>query len=100
MDARLNILVALALMLAIVTALVALIQNAHGGEKQLCHVEPGTQGEWHYRTNIDGKSRRCYYEGERMKPRSELYWAEIPSTPSSVDHLPWQLELRWQGEVE
>src|SRR5262245_41372656 len=97
-DARLNVLVGLALMLAIVAMLVALIQNAHGGEKQLCQMEPGGPvGEWHDRTKINNKPWKCWYEGPRMKPRNELYWAEIPTIPPLIENIPWQMEPRWQG---
>ena len=99
-DARLNILVGLTLMLAIVFVLVAMIQHAHGGEKQLCQMERGVQGEWHYRTKVNGKPWKCYYEGERMKPRAELYWAEVPTVPHIIEHLPWQLEPRYQGRED
>ena len=102
-NARLNVLIGLALMLTVVFLVIALIQNAHGKDKQLCHMEPGVPiSEWHYRTKIDGKSWKCWYEGPRMKPRSELYWAEVPTVPkliepNAIENLPWQLEPRWQG---
>jgi len=71
------------------------LDMADAGDKQLCQLTPGTQGEWHYRTKVNGKTWRCYYEGERMKPREELYWAEAPAAPSEPK---WQLEQRWKGE--
>jgi hypothetical protein len=90
-------LICAALCLATAIAGIAVIRYAHGDHKQLCQIQPGREG-WHYRTKVDGKSWRCYYQGERMKPRDQLYWAETPMAPSIIEHLPWQLEPRWHGE--
>ena len=83
-----------------------LLDVAGAGEKQLCQLEPGANGEWHYRTKVDGKAWRCYYQGARMKPRDELYWAEAPKAPSMIEtddkpetmRAPWELEQRWRGD--
>ena len=52
------------------------IGQAFGGERMSCEVQPmrGDAREWHYRTKVGGDPRVCWYPGERMKPRSELYW--------------------------
>ena len=62
-------------MLAVLLLLV-LLSQAFGGERMSCEVQParGDGREWHYRTKVGGDSRTCWYPGERMKPRSELYW--------------------------
>src|SRR5262245_23619891 len=56
--------------------LLMLLSQAFGGERVSCEVQPvrGDGREWHYRTKVGGDSRTCWYPGERMKPRSELYW--------------------------
>jgi|SRR5262245_8171820 hypothetical protein len=56
--------------------LLMLIGQAFGGERVSCEVQPvhGDGREWHYRTKVGGDPRTCWYPGERMKPRSELYW--------------------------
>src|SRR5262245_64137437 len=53
-----------------------LIGQVFGGERMSCEVQPvhGDGREWHYRTKVGGDPRTCWYPGERMKPRSELYW--------------------------
>jgi hypothetical protein len=56
--------------------LLMFIGQAFGGERTSCEVQPVRDDgrEWHYRTKVGGDSRVCWYPGERMKPRSELYW--------------------------
>ena len=56
--------------------LLMFIGQAFGGERMSCEVQPvgGDGREWHYRTKVGGDPRICWYPGERMKPRSELYW--------------------------
>jgi hypothetical protein len=56
--------------------LLMLIGQAFGGERMSCEVQPlrGDGREWHYRTKVGRDPRICWYPGERMKPRSELYW--------------------------
>jgi len=52
-----------------------LIGQAFGGDRMSCEVQPMPDGrEWHHRTKVGGDPRICWYPGERMKPRSELYW--------------------------
>jgi len=50
--------------------------QAFSAERMSCEVQPvrGDVREWHYRTKVGGDPRVCWYPGERMKPRSELYW--------------------------
>jgi hypothetical protein len=86
-----------ALVIALLFALV--ITKARGGEQQMCQLERGVGGGWHFRTKVGPHAGRCWYLGERMKPRSELYWAEVPARPT-VNHLPWTLELRYRGGGE
>ena len=52
------------------------IGQAFGGERLRCEVQPTREDgrEWSYRTKVGGDPRICWYPGERMKPRSELYW--------------------------
>jgi|SRR5215813_3175351 len=99
-------LVALALLMAIIVNVLALIRYAHGGEKMLCHLEPLATG-WHYRTKIPPRpDLKCWYDGERMKDRRELYWAEAPSVPAisimgdeqNPPESEWRLQDRWKGE--
>jgi hypothetical protein len=55
--------------------LLMLIGQAFGGERMSCEAQPMPDGrEWHYRTKVGGDPRICWYPGERMKPRRELYW--------------------------
>ena len=56
--------------------LLMLIGPAFSGERMSCEVQPvrGDGREWHYRTRVGGDPRVCWYPGERMKPRSELFW--------------------------
>src|SRR5262245_4992569 len=67
--------------------LLILIGQAFGGERMSCEVQPvrGDGREWSYRTKVGGDPRTCWYPGERMKPRSELYWDPEtgPSAPPS-----------------
>jgi len=105
---QLNLTVA-ALIAAVLTIfLIALPKRAVGGEPQLCHLEPVDTG-WHYRTKIKPKPEaKCWYEGERMKPRKELYWAEAPviAPPMEIPSVnimapepeEGEFELRWKGE--
>ena len=83
--------------------LVWLWQFAHAGERLQCFAQP--QGrDWHYRTRVPGfngdvKDDRCWYPGERMKPREELFWPspEPIKLPDNVGDMqpPWQMEERW-----
>jgi hypothetical protein len=56
--------------------LLMFVGQAFSGERMSCEVQPvrGDGREWHYRTKVGGDPRVCWYPGERMKPRSELYW--------------------------
>jgi len=90
-------LVATALILSVVFASFAIVRYAHGGEKQLCHLEPSNPS-WSYRTKVDGRSDKCWYEGAKMKPRRELYWAESPGV-APIDDSVWQLHDRWRGST-
>jgi hypothetical protein len=79
----------------------ALSNDAYASEKMICSLSPANNAEgWHYRTKIKPRPEsRCWYAGERMKPRSELYWSEAPAiAPSEVptDRPPWAVEYRWQ----
>jgi hypothetical protein len=72
-----------------VLLLLMLIGQAFGGERMSCEVQPvrGDGREWHYRTKVGGDPRICWYPGEQMKPRSELYWdtdATRPAPPSEA----------------
>jgi hypothetical protein len=62
-----------------------LIGQAFGGERMSCEVQPvhGDGREWHYRTKVGGDPRTCWYPGEPMKPRSELYWDTNTTNPSA-----------------
>jgi hypothetical protein len=75
----------------------ALSGNAYASEKIACNLEPVNDAAgWHYRTKVGGRQARCYYVGERMKPRWELYWAELPAVaPITTDRQPWEAEYRW-----
>ena len=68
-----------------VLLLLMLLSQAFGAERMSCEVQPvrGDGREWHYRTKVGGDSRTCWYPGERMKPRSELYW-DIDTTGLSA----------------
>jgi hypothetical protein len=103
--------VAMVLMVAIVIIVGALlIRTSYSGERMLCHIEPLSES-WHYRTKIPPLEKdRCWYDGPRMKARSELYWAEMPSIPpmsimnSEPDEMPLppmqplrEFEDRWLG---
>jgi len=68
------------------------VRRAYGGEQQLCQLEP-RDPSWSYRTKIGGRSDKCWYEGRRMKPRRELYWAETPAI--APEQGPWEMEYRW-----
>jgi hypothetical protein len=68
-----------------VLLLLMLIGQAFGGERMSCEVQPLPDGrEWHYRTKVGGDPRICWYPGERMKPRSELYWDAVSAPPSDA----------------
>jgi hypothetical protein len=81
-----------------VTALAFLfpITAPAAGERQLCQLEPMSAQGWHYRTKIDDRPERCWYIGERMKPRRELYWSEAPAIPPPMLQNT-EFEKRWQG---
>jgi len=98
-----------ALVIAALSACIALAAtllcawSAAAGERMLCQVQAGELGEWHYRTGIPGRDGRCYYQGERMKSRRELYWAEVPASPRDPPAVRWSpgdFDFRWQGETE
>jgi hypothetical protein len=72
------------------------------GELMVCQLEshPG----WHYRTKVGNRPEQCWYDGPRMKPRKELYWAETPDIPPMLEikepmRFPWELEGRFKGET-
>jgi len=67
-----------------VLLLLMFIAQAFGGERMSCEVQPVRSDgrEWHYRTNVGGDPRMCWYPGGRMKPRGELYW-DTDTTPLS-----------------
>src|SRR5262245_54949299 len=94
-------LIAVALLLAIIFNISAIV-SARGGERMLCHLEPADADGWHYRTKIGGRPEQCWYQGERMKPRSELYWAETPKVPPpmSVTTPEPEFILRWRGHPQ
>lgn len=75
--------IALLLAIAFVTSVI-MTRTARGGEKMICHLEPVDSDGWHYRTKVGGRSEQCWYMGERMKPRKELYWAETPTVPPEI----------------
>jgi len=98
-DARLTVASALALMIvAVISALIVFLAAARGGEQMICHLQPMDSG-WHYRTRIPPRPEiRCWYRGERMKPRRELYWAETPAIPPMTITAPQPaFILRWRG---
>jgi len=83
----------------IVASAALIVRYARGGDKQLCHLEPGLTDGWHYRTKIPPLlDQRCYYQGTRMKPRSELYWAGAPTIPPPMS-VEGEFELRFKGET-
>jgi hypothetical protein len=47
--------------------------------------------DWSYRT-VDGK--KCWYQGPRMMPKSNLKWVIEEPVPMTV---PNEFELRWRG---
>jgi hypothetical protein len=102
MDPRSTVAGALAVaIIATAVAIIVFVTTAHGGERMICHLEP--MGEsWHYRTKIAPQSDvRCWYDGPRMKPRSELYWAEAPTIPSMTIMTPEpEFILRWRGHPQ
>jgi len=63
--------------------LLMFIGQALGGERMSCEARPMPNGrEWHHRTKVGGDPQICWYPGERMKPRSELYWDTDATRPS------------------
>jgi hypothetical protein len=51
---------------------------ALAGELVQCEPQPvtGDGQEWYYRTKVGGRPEKCFYIGQRMKPRNELYWEQ------------------------
>lgn len=87
-DMHKQLLIVAALVLAIVFSICGIVRT-HGGERMICQLEPQNDN-WHYRTKVGGRAEKCWYEGQRMKPRNELYWAEAPEVaPMEVDRPPW-----------
>jgi hypothetical protein len=69
-------------------AWLVLIELAKADERTRCSAEPNwSDGQaWHYRTKIPGyaagvRDDKCWYVGESMKPRSELYWEQSAVSP-------------------
>jgi hypothetical protein len=98
----------LALLISLVAIFTAIAYRAWGGERVECEIQPvtGDGREWHYRTKVGGRPEQCWYPGERMKPRSELYWAE-PSKEKSEEIVPMvirpaappnEFDQRWRGQ--
>jgi hypothetical protein len=88
----------LALTLWCIAFTIFMLANCLAGELVICNVEPRDPTGWHYRTMVGGLERRCWYQGERMKPRSELYWAETPATaPLAIPFIQesGEFEQRW-----
>jgi hypothetical protein len=95
-----SLLIVLTLLSAIVIISVTLYgRPARGGEQMVCHLQPADAGGWHYRTKIGGRREQCWYQGQVMKPRKELYWAtdefdlrrgpsDIPGAGSAQEHRP------------
>jgi hypothetical protein len=91
--------IALAWWLTLIAWLVQLTGAA--AEPIPCWDEPAQDGqEWHYRTKVDGELRQCWYIGEKMKPRKELYWRDkdepipLPLPRPAVNE---EFEDRWAG---
>jgi hypothetical protein len=88
--------------ITLITWLALLTGMAYGGERTMCHFEPADAGGWHYRTKVPPlMDAQCWYLGERMKPRRELYWAEAPSIPAVNITEPepeTEFHQRWKGE--
>jgi hypothetical protein len=81
----------------------ALLIGAYGENLTPCWDEPMQDGqEWHYRTKVNGEPRQCWYVGEKMKPRRELYWRDknepipLPLPRPAVNE---EFEDRWRGEA-
>jgi hypothetical protein len=94
-----------------------LFDLAQAGEIITCSAEPGVNDgkEWHYRTKVPDyasgiRDDKCWYIGERMKPRNELRWlsrsaseaarpggraAVTPTVSGAAPATPF--EHRWHG---
>ena len=76
-------------LLAVLLLLMPICQ-AFGGERMRCEVQPTRDDgrEWSYRTKVGADPRICWYPGERMKPRGELYWdtdtTRLPAPPGDA----------------
>ena len=94
--------------IVLVVAILILVDSlmAHGGERVRCNVRPdNSSDDWHYRTKIPGYSHgsqddKCWYIGERMKPREELYWSALPTAPSIMADPPKPMEVKQHPEFE
>ena len=102
-DDRMSLLVVTGALIAasVLSVCAMLTRPARGGEMMLCSIEPNDSGGWHYRTKVGGIPQICWYQGPSMKPRKELYWAEVPAVPprdaprdTAVPHS--EFENRWE----
>src|SRR5262252_8235087 len=73
------------LILPIIIGLVLylIVTRVLAGERMRCEAEP-TGSDWHYRTKVDGRETKCWFPGERMKPRSELFWGRPDPVPQTT----------------
>ena len=67
--------------IGLAVALILFAVYSWAGEHLICSLTPDERPNWHYRTKIAPSAEKCWYIGERMKPRNELYWAEAPTRP-------------------
>jgi hypothetical protein len=100
-----RVLIAITALLGAMATLAILSWPKKARGVELCFLAPQGIGEWHYRTKVGGRPERCYYEGTRMKPRRELYWAEAPAIPpmsimTTPEPEPGEFELRWKGNTQ
>jgi len=72
------------------------MRMAVGGDRVPC-MAWAPDATWHYRTKIDGRPERCWYQGPPMKARQELFW-EIEPLPAPVPDERQLFELRFKGE--
>lgn len=59
-----------------------------------CSVEP-LDRDWSYRTMVEGRPDKCWYQGERMRPRERLYWPR-PQEPEWIAPQRSEFDERWR----
>src|SRR5262245_37188119 len=66
-----------------------------------CSLEP-LDRNWSYRTKVDGRNDKCWYQGEKMRDRKLLYWPKFEEEEPEFMRMPVQPTFQdaWQSLMQ